>query len=121
MRFIDVSTGPRRIIGIAADIDDENVVPGPAMVVYHPMDQEMGGGRLFVHARIDPYALGPPITKIIRDLSAEQPVERAAPLEAVRAEVLAPNRLNGLVFGGFAAVARPLAGVGAACGRACPR
>ena len=38
MKFIDVSTGPRRIIGIAADIDGENVIPGPAMVVYHPLD-----------------------------------------------------------------------------------
>src|SRR2546428_12712942 len=109
MRFIDVSTGPRRIIGIAADIDDENVVPGPAMVVYLPMDQEMGGGRLFVHARIDPYALVPPITKIIRDLSAEQPVERAATLEDGRAEVLALNRLNALVFVGFAGVSLMIA------------
>jgi predicted permease len=114
MKFIDVSTGPRRIIGIAADIDDENVVPGPAMVVYHPLDQEIGGGRLFVHSRTDPYALVPPITKIIRDLSAEQPVERAATLEDVRAEVLAPNRLNALVFGGFAGVALTIAVVGVA-------
>src|SRR4029077_10152987 len=112
MKFIDVSTGPRRIVGIAADIDDENVIPGPAMVVYHPLDQEIGGGRLFVHARTDPYALVPPITKIIRDLSAEQPVERAATLDDVRAEVLAPNRLNALVFGGFAGVALTIAVVG---------
>ena len=28
MKFIDVGTGPRRIVGIAADVDDENVVPG---------------------------------------------------------------------------------------------
>ncbi len=114
MKFIDVSTGPRRIIGVAADIDDENVIPGPAMVVYHPLDQEIGGGRLFVHARTDPYALVPPITKIIRDLSAEQPVEQAATLEDVRAEVLAPNRLNALVFGGFAGVALTIAVVGVA-------
>jgi predicted permease len=114
MKFIDVSTGPRRIVGIAADIDDENVVPGSAMVVYHPMDQEIGGGRLFVHARTDPYALVPPITKIIRDLSAEQPVEQAATLEDVRAEVLAPNRLNALVFSGFAGVALTIAVVGVA-------
>ena len=114
MKFIDVSTGPRRIVGIAADIDDENVVPGPAMVVYHPMEQEIGGGRLFVHARTDPYALVPPITRIIRDLSAEQPVEQAATLEDVRAEVLAPNRLNALVFGGFAGVALTIAVVGVA-------
>ncbi len=114
MKFIDVSTAPRRIVGIVADIDDENVVPGPAMSVYHPFEQEIGGGRIFVHARMDPYALVPPITRIIRDLSPEQPVERAATLEDVRAEVLAPNRLNALVFGGFAAVALTIAVVGVA-------
>src|SRR5262249_51461337 len=95
-------------------IDDENVVPGPALTVYHPFEQEIGGGRLFVHARTDPYALVPPITRIIRDLSAEQPVERAATLEDVRAEVLAPDRLNALVFGGFAGVALIIAIVGVA-------
>jgi putative ABC transport system permease protein len=114
MKFIDVSTKPRRIVGVVADIDDENVIPGPAMVVYHPLDQEIGGGRLFVHTATDPYPLVPPITKIIRDLSPEQPVERAATLDDVRAEVLAPDRLNALVFGVFAAVALAIAVVGVA-------
>ena len=53
--------------------------------------------------------------KIIRDMSAEQPVERAATLDGrPRAEVLAPNRLNTLVFGGFALVALTIAVVGVA-------
>jgi putative ABC transport system permease protein len=114
MKFIDVKTTPRRIIGIVADVDDENVVPGPALSVYHPFAQEIGGGRLFVHARTDPYALVPPITRIIRDLSPEQPVEQPATLDDIRAEVLAPDRLNALVFGGFAAVALTIAVVGVA-------
>ena len=114
MKFIDVSTEPRRIIGIAADIDDENVVPGAAMSVYHPFEQEIGGGRLFVHAKADPYTLVPPIRRIIRELSADQPVERAATLADVRAEVLAPDRLNAMVFGGFATVALMIAVVGVA-------
>jgi predicted permease len=114
MKFIDVSPEPRRIIGVVGDVDDENVVPGPALTIYHPFEQEMGGGRLFVHARTDPYALVPPITRIIRELAAEQPVEGAATLEDVRAEVLAPQRLNALVFGGFASVALAIAIVGVA-------
>jgi predicted permease len=114
MKFIDVSPEPRRIVGVVADIDDENIVPGPAMTVYHPLDQEMGGGRLFVHAGTDPYALVAPIRRLIRELAADQPVERAATLEDVRAEVLAPNRLNALVFGGFAVVALTIALVGVA-------
>ena len=114
MKFIDVSPTPRRIVGIAADVDDQNVVPGPAVNVYHPMDQEIGGGRLFVHVRSDPYALVAPIRRIIRDLSADQPVERPATLDDIRAEVLAPDRLNTLVFGGFAGVALLIAVVGVA-------
>jgi putative ABC transport system permease protein len=114
IKFIDVSGDPRRIVGVVADVDDENVVPGPAMTVYHPMDQEFGGGRLFVHAKTDPYAMVPTITKIIRELSSEQPVEKAATLDDVRAEVLAPNRLNAMVFGGFSMVALAIALVGVA-------
>jgi putative ABC transport system permease protein len=114
IKFIDVSGEPRRIVGVVADIDDENVVPGAAMTIYHPLEQEMGGGRLFVHASTDPYALVPTITRIIRDLSAEQPIEQAATLDDVRAEVLTPNRLNAMVFGGFALVALTIALVGVA-------
>src|SRR5580700_3914085 len=114
MKFIDVSPEPRRIVGISADVDDENVVPGATLTVYHPLDQEIGGGRLFVHTHTDPYSLVTPITRIIRDLSVDQPVEKAATLDDVRAEVLTPDRLNALVFGGFAAVALAIAVIGVA-------
>ena len=115
MEFIDVSTGPRRIVGIVADVDDENVVPGPALNVYHPFGQEnLWGGRVFVHTSSDPYALAQPVTRLIRSLSAEQPVEGAATLEDIRSQVLAPERLNTFVFGGFAAVALAIAVVGVA-------
>jgi putative ABC transport system permease protein len=115
MKFVGVSTAPRRIIGVAVDVDDENVVPGPAMSVYHPFEQqEIWGGRLFVHTRANPYALVAPIKRIIRDLSADQPVEGAATLADIRAEVLTPDRLNTLVFGGFAALALAISVVGIA-------
>jgi predicted permease len=114
MKFIDISPAPRRIVGVVADLDDQNIVPGPAMNVYHPFEQEIGGGRLFVHARSDPYLLVTPIRRLIRELSADQPVERAATLDDIRAEVLAPDRLNALVFGGFALVALLIAVVGVA-------
>ena len=114
MKFIDVSTGPRRVIGVAADIDDENLVPEPAMTIYHPMSQEMNGGRLFIHAKGDPYALVPSVTKVVRGLASDQPVERPATLDDIRAEVLAPTRVNALVFGGFAGVALLIAVVGVA-------
>jgi putative ABC transport system permease protein len=116
IRFIPgFKAEPRRIVGVFADLDDEHVVPGPLLTVYHPSDQfPFPGARLFVHAHSDPYALVTPITRIIHDMSAEQPVEHAATLEDVRAEVLTPDRLTSLVFGVFAAVALAIALVGVA-------
>jgi predicted permease len=105
---------PRRIVGVVADVNDENVVPGPALTIYHPLRQLPYGGRLFVHASTDPYALVTPLTRIIRGLNADQPVERAATLADVRGTVLAPERLNAFVLSGFAAVALLIAVVGVA-------
>jgi len=113
-KFIGVSNDPRRIVGIVPDIDDENLVPVPTMTVYHPMEQEMNGGRLFVHAKMDPYTLVPSITRVIRDLASDQPVERPATLDDIRAEVLSPTRINALVFSGFAGVGLAIAVVGVA-------
>jgi ABC-type antimicrobial peptide transport system permease subunit len=115
MKFIGMTPTPMRIVGIAADIDDAHLVPQPTLTIYTPFGQgPLFGGRLFVHVRTDPYTLVNPITRTIRGLSADQPVERAATLEDVRAEVLTPDRLNAMVFGGFALVALTIAVVGVA-------
>src|SRR6202522_3482631 len=108
-------TAPHQIIGVAADIDDEHIVPVPAATVYGSFaDGGMFGGHLFIHTTGNPYALVTPVTKIIRQLQADEPVENAATLEDIRAKVLAPDRLNSLVFGVFAAVGLMFAVVGVA-------
>jgi len=53
-------------------------------------------------------------TRVIRQVSADQPVERAATLADVRASVLAPDRINAFVISGFAGVALLIAVVGVA-------
>jgi putative ABC transport system permease protein len=106
---------PHRIIGVAADVDDNHIVPEPTVTVYDPLEGGLiFGGRLFIHTTQDPYTLVTPITRIIRSMSADQPVEHAATLEDVRAEVLTPDRLNSVVFGVFAFVALAIAVVGVA-------
>ena len=62
----------------------------------------------------DPYAVVPAMRRVIHAMSAEQPVERVATLEDVRAEVLAPERLNAFVVAGFAGIALLIAVVGVA-------
>jgi ABC-type antimicrobial peptide transport system permease subunit len=112
-KFINIGPQRRRIIGVAADVDDENVVPGPVLTIYHTFaQQELWGGRLFIHTQMDPHPLISRVTSIVRSLSVDQPIEHAATLQDIRADVLTPDRLNMLVFGGFAAVALAIAVVG---------
>ena len=106
---------PHRIIGIVADIDDVHVVPEPTMTVYGTFSEGgLFGGHLFIHTNANPYSLITPVTQAIRQMSAEQPVEHAATLADIRAQVLTPDRLNSVVFGVFAAVALAIAVVGVA-------
>ena len=107
---------PHRIIGVTADVDDEHVVPEPIVTVYSPFAEggSIFGGHLFIHSSVNPYSLVSPVTHIIREMSADQPVEHAATLADIRAEVLTPERLNSVVFGVFAAVALVIAVVGVA-------
>jgi len=115
VKFIGVSPDPRRIVGVVPDVDDEHVLPGSLMTVYQPFGQEqVWGGRMFVHTTGDPYKLVSPVARVVREMASDQPVERAATLEDIRAEVLTPDRLNAVVFGGFAFVALAIAIVGVA-------
>lgn len=114
LKFVGIGYQPRRIVGVVADVDDQHIIPAPVMTIYQPSDQEGWSGRLFVHTTGDPYALVTPITRTIQAMSADQPVERASSLEDIRAEVLTPDRLNAIVFGGFAGVALAISVVGVA-------
>jgi predicted permease len=114
MKFVGISPEPRRIIGVVPDVDDENIIPSPSMMVYQPSDQEGWQGRLFVRTDHDPYTLVPLITRTVHEMAPDQPVERASTLKDIRAEVLTPDRLNAIVFGGFAGVALLISVVGVA-------
>jgi predicted permease len=114
MKFVGISMEPRRIVGVVPDLDDENIIPSPAMMVYQPTDQEGWQGRLFVRSEQDPYTLAPAITRTIHEISAEEPVEKVSTLKDIRTQVLTPDRLNAVVFGGFAAVALLISVVGVA-------
>ena len=105
---------PRRIVGVVADADDENVVQVPTMTVYLPWRQLGEPSRLFVRAAGDPHALVPAVTRTLHDISSVQAVERPATLEDVRTQVLTPQRLNAFVFSAFGGIALLIAVVGVA-------
>lgn len=115
LKFLGMSDGPRRIVGVVPDFDDENILPEPNMAVYQPSGVEgWYGWRLFLRTHGDPYALVPAITKTIHDMNGDQPVERPSTLGDIRADVVTPDKLNAVVFGGFAAVALLISVVGVA-------
>lgn len=105
---------PSRIVGVAADVDDENVVQEPSMTVYFPMRQMGLATRLFVRTVGDPYALVPSVTRTLRKISADQAIERPTTLEDIRTQVLTPERLNAFVFSAFGGIALLVAVVGVA-------
>jgi putative ABC transport system permease protein len=114
LKFSGMNPGPRRIIGVVPDFDDTSIIPERPITIYQPSDQEGFSGRLFVRAKGDPYALVPILTSEIHNMSDIQPVERAATLDDVRAEIMTPDRLNAIVFGGFASLALLISIVGVA-------
>ena len=115
IKYAGISPEPRRIVGVLADVDDANIIPEPNLTVYSPFAQGPAFmARLFVRAKGDPYALVPAITRTIRAVAATQPVEHASTLQDVRAELLANNRVNAVVFGGFALLALMISVVGVA-------
>jgi predicted permease len=113
IKYADISPAARRIVGVAADIDDANIIPQRNLTIYQPFAQgPLFGGCLVVRAKKDPYALVPTITKTIRAAAATQLIEHPSTLEDVRTEVLANNRVSAIVFGGFAALALAISVVG---------
>ena len=115
IKVAGISPKGRRIVGVLADVDDANILPQRNLTIYQPFAQgPMYGACLLVRSSKDPTSLAPAITKTIRAVAATQPVEHTSTLEDVRTEVLANNRVNAIVFGGFAALALAISTVGIA-------
>lgn len=115
IKVAGISPNGRRIIGVLADVDDANILPQHNLTIYQPFAQgPVFGASLLVRSSKDPAALIPSITKTIRAVAATQPVEHASTLEDVRTEVLANNRVNAIVFGGFSLLALAISIVGIA-------
>src|SRR5260221_55729 len=103
-----------RIVGVVADVDDQNIVAGHPATMYLPVLQVGYGGRLFLRAAGDPPAVVPAITRVIREIAPDQPVQRAPTFDDIRAAAPSPERLNAFVFSGFAGIALLIAVVGVA-------
>ncbi|HEU5040175.1 MAG TPA: ABC transporter permease [Gemmatimonadales bacterium] len=114
LRFIPLSGEWRTVVGVVGDTRDAGPDAPPPVALYQPMEQNDMGffpGGFVIHA---PAAatLGPQAARVVRELVPDQPVERVATLAEIREETVAPQRLNALLVGAFAAVALAIAAVG---------
>jgi predicted permease len=101
-----------RIVGIVADVDENDAGHAPSMNVYYGTFD--GSYRLFVRAAGDPKLLIGPVTRTIREVASDLAVEKPETLADIRAEVLGPERIRAFVFSMFGGIALLISVVGVA-------
>ncbi|HSM06520.1 MAG TPA: ABC transporter permease [Longimicrobiales bacterium] len=116
LQFIGMEGGWVTVVGVVNDTRDLGPDRQPPLALYHPLAQnELGyfpGG--VVIRGVDAAALVPEVSRIVRDLTPEGPIEDVATLEQVHEETIAPQRLNALLVGAFGLLALVITGVGIA-------
>jgi putative ABC transport system permease protein len=114
LRFIPLSGEWRTVVGVVGDTRDAGPDAPPPAALYQPMEQNdmafFPGG--FVIRAPAAATLAPQAARVVRELVPDQPVERVATLAEIREETVAPQRLNAMLVGAFAAVALAIAAVG---------
>ncbi len=108
----DQWSDPVTVVGVAADSKAEGLEQGPVHTVYLPDSQRFPPSTVLVRARDEAGRLAPQVVEKIRSLDPNRPVDHILTLEELRAEHLAPQRLNALLFSLFALLALLVAAVG---------
>jgi predicted permease len=112
-RPLGIDTGYRTIVGVVSDSNDFGIANPVPHVVFHPFAQYPAAPLLFVRSS-QPEAVARPTVEAIHAIDPEQPVLDVATLAQVRAEAIAPQRLNATLLGAFALLAVLIAAVGVA-------
>jgi predicted permease len=113
IRFIGIDPGYRTVVGVVSDSNDFGITNPVPHVVFHPFAQYPGATVLFVRST-QPAAVARPAVDAIHAIDPQQPVTDVATLAQVRADAIAPQRLNARLLGAFATLAVIIAAVGVA-------
>jgi predicted permease len=115
LRFIPVSGDWRTVVGVVGDTRDGGLDVEPRPVVFQPFAQEMTfAGGLVIRAARDASALVSQATRLVRDISPQDPIEHVLTVAQIRDESVAPRRLNAALISSFGALAVIIAAVGIA-------
>ena len=80
--------------------------------IYQPASLAVFGPVLVIATQGDPEPLARFVTGAVHELDATRPVDQIRTLEDLKAESVAPSRLNATLFGAFAVLALAIAAVG---------
>jgi predicted lysophospholipase L1 biosynthesis ABC-type transport system permease subunit len=107
-----------QIVGVIADVRDQNLTAQPRRRVYAPFlrgDEGQGmplSMRLIVRTATDPTALVKPIRQAIESVDRDLPIDRVEPLVRLMRTTLRQERLLARVATGFSVLALLLATIG---------
>jgi predicted permease len=100
------------VVGVVGDSRDFGLDQAGVHVVYQPAVQSFYGPTVLLKTGGDPLALTQHVVDVIHELDPTRPVDQVQTLADLRAEDVAPQRLNATLFGAFAALALAIAAVG---------
>jgi putative ABC transport system permease protein len=101
-----------RIVGVAADTREYGLAVSGAHTIYRPALQAGAGPALIVRATGDAGPLARRVAEVVRSRDADRPVDNVSTLAELRADDIAPERLNAALFSSFALLALLIAAIG---------
>jgi predicted permease len=101
-----------RIVGVVADTREYGLAVEGAHTIYRPALQAGAGGALIVRTTGDAGPLARRVAEVVGGMDADRPVDNVSTLAELRADDIAPERLNATLFSSFALLALLIAAIG---------
>jgi predicted permease len=101
-----------RIVGVATDTREYGLAVEGAHTLYRPSLQAGAGPALIVRTEGDAGPLARRVAEVVRSMDADRPVDNVSTLADLRADDIAPERLNAALFSSFALLALLIAAIG---------
>jgi putative ABC transport system permease protein len=101
-----------RVVGVAADTREYGLAVEGAHTIYRPALQAGAGPALIVRTTGSAGPLARRVAEVVGGMDADRPVDNVSTLADLRADDIAPERLNAALFSSFALLALLIAAIG---------